>query len=310
METLFVNRSKKTYMAGIDRGVLYLGPDLKGIAWTGLISIESSNQTQTNSLYFDGIKLKTQNKPKNSKWEITAYNYPKAFDSYFGLTSNDSGVTFYEQSESKFEFGLSYRTFVIDPYQIESSFYQIHILYNLKAMLNNFNYTTISNTQTPSVFSWSATSRPEITTYLPTSHIILDSRLLPSNLLSLLESILYGHNLAESFDFLEAEITTYEGSLVVDPAEVLNMPDSILDVESATTNVLEIESSLPKLSELLSLVLNFDTKTVIPNKVRGISELISGGSDFSSTTTPGVLYKLPSSTIKPTNEETYYTLGD
>ena len=310
METLFLNRSKKTYMAGIDRGVLYLGPDLKGIAWTGLISIESVNQTQTDSLYFDGTKLKAQNKPKSNTWEITAYNYPKLFDSYFGLTSNDSGVTFYEQPESKFEFGLSYRTFVIDPYKIESSFYQIHILYNLKAMLNNLNYTTISNTHTPSVFSWSATSRPEITTYLPTSHIILDSRLLPADLLSNLESILYGHNLSESFDFLEAEITTYDGSLLVDPAELLDIPTSALDVEAATTNVLEIESSLPKLSELLNLVLNFDTKTVIPNKVRGISELISGGSDFSSTTTPGVLYKLPSSTIKPTNEETYYTLGD
>lgn len=177
--------SQNRYEFGVDHGVFYDSDNI-GVVWNGLVSIvETPDGGDLKSYHFDGVKYLDFVNPKTYKAQISALSAPTQFDKALGNQPLVPGFILTRQNRQRF--GLSYRTFIGD------MGYKIHIIYNILAKSSQKSYSTLSESSNAESRIWELHAVPPVGLgYRPTAHFILDSTLVPSEVLTTVENILYG----------------------------------------------------------------------------------------------------------------------
>lgn len=182
---------ERSFEAGVDRGVLYPGSG-NGVAWNGLTSVkEAASGGSTQAYYMDGIKYLQVASSEEFVATLDAYSSPPEFDSLDGNLKLYPGLFITQQQRRPF--ALSYRTTIGNDLDNTEFGYKIHIVYNALASPSSRNHETINQSLTPLLLSWEITTVPPIFAGLkPSSHVIIDSRTTPKDLLIVIEGLLYG----------------------------------------------------------------------------------------------------------------------
>lgn len=181
----------KTFQAGLDRGVLY--PKGKpGVAWNGLTQVTDSTSRAASSYYQDGVKFLETQTIGEFEGQLSAFSYPNEFERIQGVGHADFGGLYVHEQRSK-EFDLCYRVKLGNDIQGLDLGYELHLLYNLRAIPDNVDYTTLGEDVDVTEFSWKLTSRPvEVPGYRPSSHIVLRSTEINPMYFPYLEQSFYG----------------------------------------------------------------------------------------------------------------------
>lgn len=188
---------KRYYETGVSKGVFY-DSDGYGVAWNGLTSIEENTKYEVQPVYFDGLKFNDIVTVGDFSATLKAFTYPDEFLPYEGVLQDLEGLFITGQQGDRF--GLSYQTIVGNDLEGLDLGYKLHILYNLTAIPSQKSYNTLTLDTEPNEFEWEISAVPEfIENYRPTSHIILDSRTLNSDLLADIEETLYGNDFSDAF---------------------------------------------------------------------------------------------------------------
>ena len=229
----------RLFEAGVDRGVLYVGDD-PGVAWTGLIGVqENSSGGEPKPRFVDGVKVSNHASLEQFEGTIEAFAYPLPFEACDGTAILQNGLR--AKHQRRRSFGMTYRTKIGNDLQGLEYAYKIHILYNLRAEPSERGFETLGEDVEPMVFSWDVTARPEIVLGLvPTAYFEIDSRTVPSELLEIIENILYGDSTQDSSLPSAGELFFLFDSyndLVYDAGSVLSPVFSIHDAGSAAAPV-------------------------------------------------------------------------
>lgn len=302
--------SDRTYETGLDRGVLYLpsapGVYDDGVVWNGLIGVdEQFNDDLTDSFYFDGIKYLDSYQMGDFTATLRAYTYPDEFLEFEGVEELGSGL-FVDDQASKV-FGMSYRTRIGSEVSGLNAGYQIHLLYNLTVTEDTYTYQNESPEPSVLEFQWTIYGLPEkVDSYRPTAHVILDSRYLNSDILATIERILYGTDDKEYW-ILDGGTPASTGVGLVDGGSVTVVSTGTID-----GNLREFmghsNPRLPSLAELLDLVLNWQTKIIVPNETTGLAQLLDGLGDLTVTGVSGVYTSLPDTRLVQSEIAGLFTL--
>ena len=179
------------FEAGVDRGVLYPQGGV-GVAWNGLTSVtETPSGADVTSYYQDGVPYLNSRSSELFGGTIEAFTYPNEFAECDGTALTSYGFEISQQTRKSF--GLCYRTRVGNAIEGLEHGYKLHLIYNATADPSERTYTTVGDSVEPNTFSWTFSTIPEqINGFLPSSHIILDSRKLGPELMGLIEVALYG----------------------------------------------------------------------------------------------------------------------
>ena len=186
---------KRFYETGVDQGVLYVrdsnGAYPLGVPWNGLINVtESPEGAEPNPQYADNMKYVNILSTEEFKGTIEAFTYPEEFAECDGSAQPKPGA-FIGQQERK-TFGLVYRTKIGNDLTQEAG-YKLHIVWGAVAAPSEKAYATINDSPEPTTFSWEITTTPvNVTGYLPTSTMMLDSIELGSVKMAAIEAKLFG----------------------------------------------------------------------------------------------------------------------
>lgn len=182
---------ERTYQTGIDRGVLFL-PDGTVVPWNGLTSVEDNTSKETQAVYLDGLKYLEYLTPGDFSATLKAFTYPDEFDSVNGILNFTPGLRVHDQPARSFS--LSYRTRLGDDLAGVDAGYLIHLIYNVLANPDSQESATISDSPSPSEFSWALSGRPssDSVSWRPTAHISINSKELTTELLQSFEDVIYG----------------------------------------------------------------------------------------------------------------------
>lgn len=188
---------ERVFEAGVDRGVLFIDDEV-GVPWNGLISItESPDGADITPYYYDGIKYLDRIGSDEFNATIVAYTYPDEFAQCEGQSLISNGL--FATYQSRKSFGLIYRTQIGNDVSGIDYGYKIHIVYNATATVSDRDNNTLGDSIDPFNFSWEiVTKPPTFTGYIPTSHFVIDSRDVPSELLTIIENVLYGSDILTS----------------------------------------------------------------------------------------------------------------
>lgn len=207
----------RVYERGIDQGVLYL-PTHLGVPWSGLISIKETTPAATEEkVWYDGEPIGQARRNGDFAATLTAITYPDEFTPFDGYEELETGL--YKAEARASAFSLSWRTLLGSDTQGLSLGYKLHIAYNLLAVSSGLSRQSIAENISPTVFTWNLSSMPEHTPgFLPTAHVIIDSRYILPELLHEIEDLLYGTNdtaaqLPSLEDLIEF-VTTYNRLVV------------------------------------------------------------------------------------------------
>lgn len=186
---------KRFYETGVDQGVLYVrdsnGAYPLGVPWNGLINVtESPEGAEPNAQYADNMKYVNIQSTEEFKATIEAFTYPEEFAECDGSAQPKPGA-FIGQQERK-TFGLVYRTKIGNDLTQEAG-YKLHLVWGAVAAPSEKAYATINDSPEPTTFSWEITTTPvNVTGYLPTSTMTLDSIELGSVKMAAIEAKLFG----------------------------------------------------------------------------------------------------------------------
>ena len=186
---------KRFYETGVDQGVLYVrdsnGAYPLGVPWNGLINVtESPEGAEPSAHYADNRKYVNIQSTEEFKATIEAFTYPEEFAECDGSAQPKPGA-FIGQQERK-TFGLVYRTKIGNDLTQEAG-YKLHIVWGAVAAPSEKAYSTINDSPEPTTFSWEITTTPvNVTGYLPTSTMMLDSIELGSVKMAVIEAKLFG----------------------------------------------------------------------------------------------------------------------
>lgn len=186
---------KRFYETGVDQGVLYVrdsnGAYPLGVPWNGLINVtESPEGAEPSGHYADNMKYVNIQSTEEFKATIEAFTYPEKFAECDGSAQPKPGA-FIGQQERK-TFGLVYRTKIGNDLTQEAG-YKLHIVWGAVAAPSEKAYATINDSPEPTTFSWEITTTPvNVTGYLPTSTMTLDSIKLGSVKMAAIEAKLFG----------------------------------------------------------------------------------------------------------------------
>lgn len=186
---------ERRFETGVDRGVLFL-PEGGAVPWNGLASITENLGREVKSYYTDGIKYLDHQVLAAFSGDLQAYTYPDELDALTGVSTFAPGVFLHDQRSKAFS--LSYRTLVGNDLEDTEHGYKLHILYNVLATPGNSQMSSLSDTVSPNMFQWTLNGTPPRALGIrPTSHISLHTRSLDPALLSDIEDLIYGTELAE-----------------------------------------------------------------------------------------------------------------
>lgn len=181
---------ERFFQTGLDRGVLYLADDVV-VPWNGLASVEESFERERKSYYLDGVKYLEYQTLSDFAGKLTAFTYPDEFDEVVGIKDAIGGLMLHDQKSVPF--GLSYRTLIGNDLDGIDHGYTIHIIWNVLAIPDSINFSSISEQSNPTSFGWSLSAIPEVVEgYRPTAHISFRSIDLDPDTLEELEELLYG----------------------------------------------------------------------------------------------------------------------
>ena len=199
----------RTYEVGLDQGVLYpsTGP---GVVWNGLVSLEEVHAEQeAEDEYFEGVKFRTSLTPSDYEAKLSAITVPKEFLPCEGNVELYPGL--YATNQPREVFGLSFRTLIGNQLEGTDYGYKIHLIYNAMAFSEEKEYVTLDKKAKPLLRRWDIKtipyhmrdyiwfSSPDNSTlshehfgYRPVSHVVVSSRSVNPQALTLLEDLLYG----------------------------------------------------------------------------------------------------------------------
>lgn len=187
---------EREFESGVDHGVLYPlnssnGLYDLGVAWNGLTAVnEKPAGAGSNKQYADNIAYLNLLSAETFGGTIQAFTYPDEFLACDGTSSPNPGVNVGQQSRQTF--GLCYRTNLGN--DVTSSLgYKLHLVYGALAAPSEKDYTTINDSPAAVSFSWDFDCTPAtVTSYNPTSLLVIDSSKVDAGALSDLQDFLYG----------------------------------------------------------------------------------------------------------------------
>lgn len=189
-ELVWGNPLDKRYESGLDKGVLYL-PDGTAVPWNGLISISEKFNQDSETVYFDGMKISVIVSSGDFEANLKAASYPKEFDEIQGYAHLRKGVKLRDQMPQFF--GMCWRTFKGNEAGGPEAGYKINVAYNLIATPSDRAYETKSDDPSLVEFEWDIASVPEeLPGFRPTAHFIIESDEVDPWLLEEIEKKLYG----------------------------------------------------------------------------------------------------------------------
>ena len=186
---------KRFYETGVDQGVLYVrdsnGAYPLGVPWNGLINVtESPEGAEPSGHYADNMKYVNIQSTEEFKATIEAFTYPEEFANCDGSAQPKPGAFIGQQERKKF--GLVYRTKIGNDLTQEAG-YKLHLVWGAVAAPSEKAYATINDSPEPTTFSWEITTTPvNVTGYLPTSTMTLDSIKLGSAKMAAINAKLFG----------------------------------------------------------------------------------------------------------------------
>lgn len=201
------NVGERVYETGVDRGVLYL-PNGSAVPWNGLTSVTEKFDMESSPVYFDGRKIIDQITLGDFSGSLKAITYPDEFLAVEGHHSFRLGASVTDQYIQTF--GLCYRTLISDDMNAQD--YKLHILYNLTAIPSDQSFVTLSDTPSFTEFEWNLTAVPEDISglgYRPSSHLIIDSRIIDPALVLDIEDKLYGTDSVAAIQPTMAELMVF-----------------------------------------------------------------------------------------------------
>lgn len=180
---------QRFFETGIDRGVLFVRD--KAVPWNGLVSVtESPSGGESNPYYADGVKYLNLASREEFEGTIEAYGSPPEFDVCLGKLNIGGLILSQQQRES---FVLSYRTRIGNDIDGIEHGYKIHIIYGAMATSAETQNQTLNDSPEPVKYSWDIVTIPQrLEGFEPSAHFVIDSRVIPSDLLGDLEQTLYG----------------------------------------------------------------------------------------------------------------------
>ena len=183
-ELVWDNTSERTYQYGVDHAVLYPAVGA-GVIWSGVQSVELSPNHSANPSYWDGRKDGDLVNLGAVSGTIRALDHPQEFLVYEGVQSLRPGITLRDQKRPAF--GLSWRT------KVNADEYKLHMLHGAIAAPQDLEHSTATDEVEPTEFEWTFSSAPdELTNHRPAAHLVLDSRFIQADIMTLMESYLYG----------------------------------------------------------------------------------------------------------------------
>lgn len=253
------DKTKMSFQAGLDRGVLYL-QDGTTVPWNGLTSVNTYDEanTEVESYYVDGLKLLDVSGYGEFEADLSAFTTPKEFDRCVGLGEIKQGISVAGQQRESF--GLSYRTLVGDSQKGLRRGYKIHLIYGATALSESENHETLSGDPAAMSLSWKLkTVAQHIPGRAPSAHLIIDTRYMYSSSVAALEAVLYGADQpprlptpTEVLDIVE------EGSGL----RVIDNGDGTFSVESDIPNAIKEISSTEFEIDWVTVETTVDTYTV------------------------------------------------
>lgn len=221
---------KRVYEFGVDRGVFYPKAGM-GTAWNGLVSVnEESIDASQSLIYVDGVGHTNQLLIGEFAATVEAVTYPDEFEPYDGYSPMQTG-----QRRNAFDF--SYRTMLPDGH------YKIHLVYNAAATPSARNHASVNYKIDLELFSWKFTTRPElIPDARPSAHFVIDTSMVNSGVLSVIEDRIYGTDIsAPSMPSVEDLLAIFEEFAVF---RVTNHGDGTATVSGPDIAVHEVSPNL------------------------------------------------------------------
>jgi len=185
----------KEYQTGLDHGVLYPVTG-EGVPWVGLVNLtENVSGGEQESFYYDGVKYLDVIAYEDYQATLEAYAAPEEFGPCDGTAHVAMGL--FATGQPRIPFSFTYRTIVGDDIDEEAG-HKIHLVYNCMATPSERVWNTKSESPEAPTLSWTIYGVPPRpasysgVTYKPTSHLILDTRVLDPTDLEAFENLLYG----------------------------------------------------------------------------------------------------------------------
>lgn len=161
---------------GVSKGVVY--PAHYPIAiWAGLTAVNEAPEGDSTPYYANGEKRFDKETLENFAASVEAFVYPEVID-----------------KEKAIFLGFTYRT------ELTNGRYRLHLVYNPRFVVSDYQYTSIDEDIEPSLFSWDLVTKPvNIYGYAPTAHLILESNQDFSSTMRSIEDILYGTDVSDPY---------------------------------------------------------------------------------------------------------------
>lgn len=186
---------ERRYETGVDRGVLFL-PDGGAVPWNGLSSLTEQLGREVKSYYTDGVKYLDHQVLGAFSATLQAFTYPDELDELIGTLLFAPGVYVHDQRAKTFSF--AYRTRVGNDVDGSDHGYKIHLVYNVLASPSNNAFSSLADQVSPVMFEWTLSGTPPIMYGLrPSCHISIHTRSIDPELLTIIEELIYGTELAE-----------------------------------------------------------------------------------------------------------------
>lgn len=189
---------KRYFETGVDKGVLYVmdvnGAYPLGVPWNGLTGVtESPSGAEPTALYADNIKYLTLMSAEEFAATLEAYTYPEEFSECDGSKEIGASLGGWVSQQARKKFGLVYRTKLGNDVGGQDLGYKLHLLYGCLASPSEKAYATVNDSPEAITFSWEISTTPvNVTGFLPTSLLVVDSTQASVNGLAALEDALFG----------------------------------------------------------------------------------------------------------------------
>lgn len=160
---------------------------------------ESSTGGDVTPLYYDGLKYMDFASTEDFAAGIEAYSTPREFDACDGVRMLSPGLFATQQPRKTFD--LCYKTLIGNDLEGVDYAYKLHLVYNITAAPSGRTNKTLAGTVSPDTRSWVLSAvPPPATTFRPTAHLVVDSRLVDPYSMADLESVLYGKDARSGTD--------------------------------------------------------------------------------------------------------------
>ena len=176
MSRLTWHEGEKTSELGVSRGVVYPAHYHTAV-WAGLTSVSESSSVENQAFYVMGDKRLDKTSSEEFSASVEAFTYPDVID-----------------NEKAIFLGFTYRS------ELSNGRYRLHLVYNPRFVVSDYQYTSIDEDIEPSLFSWDLVTKPvNIYGYAPTAHLILESNQDFSSTMRSIEDILYGTDVSDPY---------------------------------------------------------------------------------------------------------------